>query len=328
MKRTRKSLWMSALFALLLVGCSTNNESDTNGNDAGSSQSSSQNTEESSTFPVTLTDASGEEVTLQKDPETIVSLIPSNTEILFAVNAGEEVIGVTENDDYPSDVETIDHVGGMELNVEKIISLQPDLVLGHEIALQSSTEAYDQIEEAGIPVYVVSEATSFDEVYDTIETIGTLTGESQSATSLIDKMKSDLTEIEEKAASIEEENEKRVFVESSPAPEIYAPGKGTFVNQMLEMIHANNVLSDQDGWVQVNAEAVVDYQPNVIMVAYNYTENPVEAVLSRNGWDSIPAIQEEAVYLIDTNLLSRPGPRLVEGVEQLAETIYPEIYSE
>ncbi|MBD8004425.1 ABC transporter substrate-binding protein [Bacillus norwichensis] len=315
----------SLLMALLLVGFLTacGNQEDANTGKENTEPKTEQASEES--FPVTLKDAVDKEVTIDKKPEKIVSLIPSNTEILFALGGGNEVVGVSDHDNYPEDVKDKEKVAGLELNIEKIISLKPDLVLAHASAGDMWDTGIKQLEDSGIPVLVVHNAESFDEVYDTVDFIAKATGHSEEAPNVTDAMKAKLDEIEKKAAGIKEEDQKSVYVEISPAPEIYGAGKNTFMDQMLKTISAKNAVQEE-GWPMMNEEAIIKANPDVIIVNYNYVENAVDQVLDRKGWQDVTAIKDKKVYMVDENLVSRSGPRIVEGVEELAKAVYPEVF--
>lgn len=277
-------------------------------------------------YPITLTDAVGNEVTLETAPENIVSMMPSNTEILFELGLGEEVVGVSDYDDYPEEAQEKEQIGGQEFNVEAIIGLDPDIVFGHESAFGIGEEGYKQIEDAGIPVFVVKNAGSFEETYDTIETIGQLTDKRLEAEQIIADMK---VEVEDTLAKVEEvEEERTVFVETSPAPDIYTPGQGTFVQGMLDMLGAKNIADDGDDWFVMDPEEIVNRNPDVIIVMYDYIDTAVEDVYARDGFDTITAIKEEQVIQVDENLTSRTGPRLAEGLKEFAKAIYPEVFSE
>ncbi|VEF46429.1 putative metal ABC transporter metal-binding protein [Bacillus freudenreichii] len=315
----------SFLMALMLIGflAACGNQGDTGEKKQNTEPKTEQASEDS--FPITLKDATDKEVTIEKQPEKIVSLIPSNTEILYAVGAGDEVVGVSEHDNYPEEVKDKEQVAGLELNIEKIISLKPDLVLAHGSVGDMWDSGLEQLEGSGIPVLVVHNAESFDEVYDTIDFIGKATGHTEEASNVIDDMKAKLDEIEKKAAEIKEDNKKSVFVEISPAPEIYAAGKNTFMDQMLNTINAKNSVQEE-GWPMMNEEAIIEMNPEVILVNYNYVDNAVDQVLDRKGWQDVAAVKDKRVYMVDENLVSRSGPRIVEGVEELAKAVYPEVF--
>ncbi|MGR3765999.1 ABC transporter substrate-binding protein [Rossellomorea sp. NS-SX7] len=320
------------LLALLLsigviAGCGNNGDT-VNGKAGGDSADQEQaENQETAAFPVIIKDAVDNEVTIEEKPEKIVSLIPSNTEIAFELGLADKVVGVSDFDNYPPEAAEKEKIGGMEFNVEKILSLSPDLVLAHASVMGSATDALQQIRDAGITVLVVHDAKSFEEVYSTIEMIGKATDANEQAEETIGKMKDDLQAVKEKAAEVSKEEKKSVFVEVSPAPEIYTPGSDTFMDEMLTLINADNAAAEQEGWVKMNEEAIIALNPDVIVTTYGYyTENPKDLVLSREGWEGVPAIKNEQVYDVHSDLVTRTGPRLVQGVEELAKAVYPDLF--
>ncbi|OEH93522.1 ABC transporter substrate-binding protein [Bacillus solimangrovi] len=280
-----------------------------------------------SDFPVTVVDATGEELTIESSPERIVSLIPSNTEISFAIGAGEQIVGVTDWDNYPEEVTEIAKVGGLEVNSESILALQPDLVLAHTSSTGSSEQALDQLKQAGITVVVIPSATSISDVYDSIDLIGKVTGHAQSSAKIIDQMKERVEKVAEKAELISEAEKKTVWVEVQPEPEIYTTGKGTFMHEILELIGAKNAAADGEGWLKYTEEDAVLLNPDVIVVTYGYyVDKPIEKVLGRLAWQDVNAVTNKKVFAVDSDKFTRAGPRLVEGVEELAKLVYPNIY--
>ncbi|CAM3724560.1 ABC transporter substrate-binding protein [Mesobacillus zeae] len=308
---------MLAVFAL--AGC---------GNSAADNKDSSEKQTEQSgkAFPVTIKDGTGEKVAVQSKPEKIVSLIPSNTEIAFALGLGKEIIGVSDYDNYPKEVTKKEKIGGMEFNVEKIISLKPDLVLAHASSAHNSKEGLQQLRDSGITVLIVNDAKTFDEVYESIGMVGKATGKNKEADNLVADMKEKLGEIETKAKTIKEKDRKTVFVEVSPAPEIFAAGKNTFIDEMLSLINANNAVKEE-GWPKLDPEAVIKSNPDVIITTHGYyTPEPVKNVTSREGWQDINAVKNNEVADVHSDKVTRTGPRLVEGVEGIAKVVYPDVF--
>lgn len=302
---------------IVITGCSNVDESSvTEPTVSGSGQ----------VFPMTVADATGEEITIESKPESIVSLIPSNTEIVYELGLGDNVVGVTSNDNYPAEVSEVEKVGDMTIDVEKIISLAPDLVLAHESALSMSGEAYEQIKEAGITVFVVDNAENFEETYETIETIGEITGTEDKAEEIVSGMEADVEALQEKAATIPEEDRKSVWIEISTAPDLYVAGQDTMINEMLEIVGAENVVTES-GWLMYSEEQAVLTNPDVILTTYGaFVPTAVEDVLARPAWQTVPAVQNKEVYNVDNDTTTRQGPRLVEGAKEIAEYIYPEVY--
>ncbi|WP_144512044.1 ABC transporter substrate-binding protein [Bacillus sp. FJAT-22090] len=316
-------LWMTtAIAVLLLVGCGQKEETPIA--DKGNTQE--EVVVDETTFPMTITDAVGEEITLEEAPKTIVSMLPSNTEILFALGLNDEIVGVNDFDNYPEEALEKEKIGGMEFNVEKILSMNPDIVFAHESMLGMGEAGLQQIRDAGVKVFVVKNAVDFNETYTTIEQIGRATGKFEEAQKIVEDMKAKVEEVKEKVAKVE--TKKTVFVETSDVPEIYTPGKGTFMQEILDMVNAENIAADQEGWFKIEPEEIVKRNPDVIIVMYSYVEGIVDKVKARDGFDSITAVTNNAVVQVDENLTSRTGPRLAEGLEEVAKAIYPEAFSE
>lgn len=283
--------------------------------------------EQQTDFPVTVKDALGDEVVIDKKPEKIISLIPSNTEIVYALENGEAIVGVTDFDNYPEEAMSKEKIGGMEFNIEKMISLKPDLIFAHESTADTAAAGLQQLRDAGIDIVVVNDAQNFDGVYTSIEMIGEAIGETEKATGLVDDMKTRFAELKKQAEAIKADQQKTVFVEVSPSPEIYAAGKNTFIDEMLTLIGAKNAIGDMEGWPKVDQEAIVERNPDVVVTTYGYySEKPVEQVLGRQGWNNVKAVKDQQVFDVHSDLVTRSGPRLAEGAEELAKAIYPDVF--
>ncbi|WP_309090022.1 ABC transporter substrate-binding protein [Domibacillus sp.] len=317
-----KKTWITlGLSAALLAGCGGGEEKKTD------TAKENEPAKETAAFPVTVTGADNQKVEIEAAPKRIVTLAPSNTEIVYELGLGEEVVGVSDNDTYPEDVKNKEKVGGMEFNVEKIISLKPDLVLAHDSAGAAAETGIQQLRDAGIDVLVINNAASIDEMYQSFELIGEATGTTAEAETEVKELKAGFADLEEKAASIKEENEKSVFFEVDPT--LYTAGNGTFLNEIFDMLHINNTMADQEGWPQVTEEAVIEKNPDVILLNYGgYVENAVNGVLKREGWSNVNAVKNKEVFEVNADLTSRTGPRLVEGAEAIAEAVYPDVFAQ
>lgn len=316
-----------ALFALLvlslgfLAGCgSTTENTEENQNTEGQTEQT-----EKAAFPVTIKDALDNEVVIEEEPTSIISLIPSNTEIIYELGLGEKVVGLTTNDTYPEETAEVEKVGDFNIDIEKVIALNPDLVLAHESSAASSEAGFQQMRDAGIKVFIVNDAVNFEDVYNTIGIIGQLTGTTEEAEALTADMKAKIGEIKEKAATVTEK--KKVYIEISPAPDIYSVGKNTFMDVMLQTINAENATGDLEGWPSIDQESILERNPDVIIATYNYIEDPVGQLMAREGWADVSAIKNKQVVDVNPDLVNRPGPRVVEGVEELAKAVYPEVFN-
>lgn len=326
--KKRFSFIFLLLFAFgLLTGCGADQQTpaqeDVVTNESENAKEPEQQVE--AAFPVTITDGIGKEVVIEAKPEKIITLIPSNTEITFALGLGNEIVGVSDYDNYPEEVAEKEKIGGMEMNVEKIISLAPDLVLAHASSAHNSEAGLQQLRDSGITVVVVNDAANFEDVYNSIEMIGKATGQTKEAEELINGMKAKIGEIQEKTATISEK--KSVIVEVFPEP-MSVVGNNTFMDEMLKTINAENAVGDLEGWPTLDAESFIERNPDVIITTYGfYTENTVESVLGREGWQDVAAIKNQQVFDVHSDLVTRSGPRLAEGIEELAKAIYPEIFN-
>lgn len=325
MKKFWKFGLSAGLAAVLMAGCG--------GEDAVNEEQNTETPAEPPTevaeteFPVTLVDALGDEVVIEEEPQTIVSMVPSTTEISYELGLGDKIVGVSDFDNYPAETAEVEKIGGQEFNVEKVISLDPDLVISHESGISTWEGGLQQLRDAGLTVYVVNNETSFEEVYESISIIGQATGATEEADALIDEMQVQVDEITEQAEAIEET--KTVFVEVGSQPDIYTTGSGTFIDEMLTMLGAENLAGDQEGWVSMDVEAIVSGNPDVIVSTEGaYIPDAVDLIKQRSGFAEVTAVKEDAVYNIDSDAVTRSGPRLTVGLMELAKSIYPEVFGE
>ncbi|EAK9824408.1 ABC transporter substrate-binding protein [Listeria monocytogenes] len=264
---------------------------------------------EKKTEKIEVKDATGNTITLEEAPTKIVSLMPSNTEILFALDLGDKVKGVTAYDDYPKEAQKVEKVTSTSVDTEKIIAIKPDLVLGHESMLATEKDAYQLLKNAGINVFVVPDATDLKAAEKSIITVGKLTGKEKEAKEVTDSMEEQKVAIEKKAKELK--TSPKVWIEISP--DLYTAGKGTFMNEMLELAGGTNVVTES-GFIPYNEEKVVELQPDIILSVYPDAKATIQ---KRAAWKDIPAVKNDKIYEMDANKLSRPGPRLLEGAADI-----------
>jgi len=317
MQRFIQSFFVVALFLLLLAACAPQA---TEPESSGAAQPDSGPVAESG-FPVTLTDASGVEHRLEEPPQRLVSLAPSITENVFALKAGDRLVGVTDWDNYPEEVANIERIGGLEPNIEKILSLEPDLVLAHASV---NDNAVQPLRDVGLSVLVLPEAQSFDGTYAVLRMLGQALGAQEQAEEVIQQMEAKKADIVAKVADIPETEKVRVWVEVSP--DLYTAGSGTFIDDLIRLAGGINVAAEVEGWAQLSEEQVIAAQPDVIITTYGYytEEPPAKMIASRKSWADIPAVRDGRIYDVDSDIISRPGPRLAEGLLQVAASLYPD----
>ena len=266
---------------------------------------------------ITLRDQADRTVTLPQLPRRIISLAPSTTESLFALGVGDRVIGVTTACNYPPEAQEREKVGGFQLSIERVISLNPDLVIA---VADLQAGAIETLEGAGEPLLVIDPDT-FDKLYESILIMGRATGAEERAESIVGEMKAVRQRIREAAARIPEGQRPRVFIEIGDQP-LRTAGPGTFVSQIVEDAGGRNIAEDvRSDWGTFSYEAVIARDPEVII---STIPGDVEGILQREGWSTVSAIKSGRVYAIDPDLAVRPGPRLKDGLEAVFEVLHPE----
>ncbi|HET6780985.1 MAG TPA: ABC transporter substrate-binding protein [bacterium] len=265
------------------------------------------------TYPLTVTDALGRRVTFERAPMRIVSLAPSVTEVLFALELDDRIVGVSDADDYPAGkLRSKPRIGGVQLNIERIVSLRPDLIVGMPSIQESQLE---RLIAMALPVLAV-DANSLPETYAQIGLVGKVTGSNQTAQWLTKRMQARQAAIE---AGVRGRTRPRVYIEISGEPMITA-ARGTFIDDLVRRAGGLNIFTDLRGWPQVSAETVIERNPQVIVS----THSGLHRILSRRGWSEVAAVRSGRVVGIDAALMTRPGPRIVDGLAQLARLLHPE----
>ena len=276
--------------------------------------------------PIEIMDGLNRIVTLDLPAQRIVSMAPSNTEILFAIGAGDQVVGRDEFSDFPAETSSIPSVGGGfgDYNNEAIINLQPDLVIAAEI---NTAEQVKVLDDLGITVFYLSNSNSIDEMYANLLTIARLTGHAAETSSLIESLKARVSAIEEKLGEVPDRPKVFYELDATDPNAPYTAGAGTFIDTLITKAGGENIASDLGSeYPSISAEELLLRNPEIILLgdaAYGITPDLVSA---RPGWEAIDAVMKQRIYAFDDNLVSRPGPRLVDGLEALAILLHPELF--
>lgn len=273
-------------------------------------------------FPITVNDSVGRVVCINREPKRLVSLAPSNTEILFALGLGDRVVGVTKYCDYPPEATQKEKVGGFsDPNIEKVVSLSPDVVF----ATTMHREQIPELERLGIPIVVLHAAT-LDGVIENIMLVGETTGRLGEARNLAEKIRERRDRIGDRLKGIPEEKRPRVYYEVFSEP-IMSAGPNTLIHNLITLAGGRNIAADANtDYPQYSLEVLVKKDPQVIIVpdVHGTDATTIEKIRTRPGWGNISAIREGRVYVIDDDLITIPGPRAVEGLEAVARTLYPD----
>ena len=271
----------------------------------------------------TLSDRTGAEYKVPQKLETIISLAPSNTEILSGLGLLDKLVAV---DTYSAAVKGVDgslpQIDIMNPDAETIISLHPDLVLAADINKYGQEEMFALLEKNGIDVVFTPIATSLEDVKSDINFIAELTGTKEKGTAMVGDMDKVINEVKKKAASAAEK--KTVYFEIDPTP--YAAGSKTFIDDMISIAGGKNIYSDKEGYVAADAETIIKRNPDVIITNLSYDDKAVGEIKARDGWQNIAAIKNGHVYCVNADLTSRTSQFAVEGLKEIAKALYPEIY--
>ena len=274
-----------------------------------------------------FTDDLGRTVTLAGPAQRVVSLAPSNTEILFAIGAGTQVVGRDETSDYPAEALSLPTIGGYSgYNLEAIVALHPDLVLAQGGGL-NSPELVASLEKLGLTVFVLPNPPTIEAMYTNLETVGTLTGHEDGATALVDSLKRRVAAVDEKILPLSSTPTVYYELDATDPTKPYTAGPGSFVDLLIARAGGINIGAGLQGqWATISVEQLLVDNPSIILLGdAAYGETPGK-VAQRPGWGTLTAIQTEQVFAFDDNLVSRPGPRLVDGLEAMAKLLHPGVF--
>ncbi|MEK7306085.1 MAG: cobalamin-binding protein [Nitrospirota bacterium] len=271
---------------------------------------------------IRLTDAAGRTINLARPATRIVSLAPSITEILFALGLNEEIVGVTPFCDYPPEAREKPKVGGfVSPNFESLVALRPDLILG--IKDLQGPELVDELDRLRLPAYF-TDPSSVKQILDEIMNIGKLTGRDAQALALVNRMKERIDKIRRKINGHHYPKVLYIFW-NDPLMTI---GRGSFIAEIIDLAGGKNIgPKDRKGYFLFNLEEVLVKNPDVLIFASEMGENGVAAEQKRwKQWTHLSAVKNNRLYSIDSNLLHRPGPRIVDALETLASLLHPELF--
>lgn len=270
-------------------------------------------------FPVTITDSYGRQVTLDKKPERIISIAPNITETIAALNATDRLVGRTEYCDYPESIKSVDSIGTLqEPNIEKIVELKPDIVIA---STHFKKEVVEKLEQMNVKVAVLYGAETFDGVYETIGNVAKLIGEEETGAKIVSDMKKKVSDVTEKVKNADKP--KTYYVVGFGQTGDYTAGKGTFIGELIGMAGGINAAGDVEGW-KYSLEKIVENDPDIMICSKFYDSK--KGIEATNGYKDLRAVKEGKLFEIDNNILDRQGPRLADGLEELAKIIHPELF--
>ncbi len=277
--------------------------------------------------PAVLTDGTGTEFTLEKPAQRIISLAASNTEILFALGAGSQVVGREEFSNYPAEAASVQSVGGSmgNYNMEEIARLQPDLILASPL---TPPEGIASLKEITPNVFVLGNPKSLDELYANLITVGKLTGRETEAQTMVQDMTTRANAVISKVSGVTEKPLVFYELDATDPAKPYTAGPGTFIDLLIGLAGGRNYGASLSGeWAQISQESLIVENPDIILLGDSlYGGITPESVAARPGWDGIKAVQNGQVLPFNDDLVSRPGPRMIDGLEEMAKIFHPDLF--
>lgn len=273
----------------------------------------------------TFTDDAGRQVTLEQEPQRIVSHVPSITEVLFALGLGDRVVGVSDYCDYPAEAKLKPSVGNYwDPSIENIVALEPDLVLTN-----GQAESIKQLDSLGIK-YMVIYPEDIEEILGSIELLGEVTGTEKEAAAVVSDMRA---RIEQVTGKVENAPKVKVFYTfaTTDMNNPWTAGPGSFVDSLITMSGAENIAAAAvSPYVQFSIEEVVSADPSLIILddGMGSAVMSVEKLREHPIWSNMTAVKEGMIYVVDADLVNRSGPRIVEALEAFARIIHPELFEE
>ena len=270
----------------------------------------------------TVKDQIGRTVTVPDDPQRVVALAPSITEIVFKLNQSQRLVGATQYSNYPAEASKLPRVGSyIQLSLEKIVALKPDLCIA--IKDGNPKPVVDRLQTMGIPVYVVN-PHDLETVIRTMQALGRLLNATAKADELTAAVEARLNDVKTRVAV--RETSPRVFIQIGISP-IISIGTNTFIHDLIKTAGGINVAAGDAAYPRFSREQVLALSPDVIVITSMARQGAFEKV--RREWrhyDQIPAIRDQRIHLVDSDIFDRPSPRLIDALEVLAALMHPDLF--
>jgi len=276
--------------------------------------------------PATITDDWGREIHLETVPQRIVSHVPSITETLFALGLGDKIVGDSEYCDYPEAAKTKPKIGGyFTPNLEEIVALKPDIVLTDGYV----PELITKLDSLGIPLAVI-DPKDINGILRNIELMGNVTGSQKEATELTSDMKKRIDAVVDAVSSASRPSVFYVF-DATDTTKPWTAGPGSFVDALISLAGGENVAASASGpWIEFNMEQLINSNPDIILVDSSHGTAAISPAQLKElpGWQNLTAVKENRIYTIDGDLVNRSGPRIVQGLEEMAKILHPELFQD
>ncbi|MCL2140427.1 MAG: ABC transporter substrate-binding protein [Dehalococcoidia bacterium] len=274
----------------------------------------------------TSVDREGNPIVVPETVERIISIGPSNTEILIALGLADKIVAA---DYYSSNVEGLPSdiplfVSITEVDGEQLIDLEPDILVVTGMHKVGGNDTLSQVQLMGICVAYIPTSSSIEGIKDDIRFIATVMGVQAKGNQIISDMEKEIKALSDIAKKITDK--KSIYFELGDASYPYSVGNNTYLNEMLEIIGAVNIFADQDGWLAPSSESIVEANPDVVFTVAYWMLDPIDDITSRTGWQSITAVKDSQVYFVDPDRSQRPSQLITEAMREMAKLLYPDFY--
>ena len=316
-RKTIISMGLAIFVCFALSACSK--KTVTNETKDNSIQSTTKKESIATVYPLEVVDSYNRKVTIEKEPKRIITIAPNITEGIYALGKGSTLVGRSDYDDYPTEALSAPSIGSLlEPNIEKIVELKPDVVIASTLF---SKDVIKKLEGLNIKVIVLYGEENFTGVYDTMTKLGQVVNANEKAMSIISEMKNKVTEITDKVKTA---NKPIVYyVVGFGKSGDFTAGKDTFIGNMIEMAGGENAAKDVVGW-EYSIEKIIEKNPDVIICSKLYDSK--KGIESTNGYKDLTAVKAGKLLEVDENIIVRQGPRLADGLEEMAKLIHPELF--
>ena len=336
MKRKITALLMASVFVLsAFTACGNKDTAETTTEavtEAATTEEAEVATVDAATEGDATTDRAGNDIVLPEEVNTIISMAPSTTRFLIDLGLADKIVAIDTNSliyesELPDDVQQFDM---MAPDNEALVALNPDIVFTSGMSNIGGDDAFQSVRDAGICVADIPTSTSFEEIDKDLEFIGMAVKEEAKAQELIAAFDETVAEIKKVGDSITEKKTV-LFMISLPSeeyPSVYTFGNGTYLNEMITTIGAENVTGDQSDWISISEEEAIAMNPDVIITNVDYIQEVEKVIKSAAGWENVTAIKNDAVYCIDSTSSNQPNNHVVDALIQMAKLIYPEQFAD
>ena len=276
-------------------------------------------------------DRSGAPITLPETIDSIAVMAPSIAETVVDLGLGDKIVAIdTQTEAYalagvPEGLPAFDMQAP---DTEALAALEPDVVFVSGISIIEGENLFQPLVDMGVCIASIPTSNSIADIEADITFLAACLGCEAQGEAIVDEMQAEIDAVAAIGAAVPEDERKSVYFEISAAPYCYSFGEGVFLDEMLELIGADNVLAGQEGWLSVDEEAVVAADPDVILTSVNYIDDPVGEIMARAGWEGVAAVQNGEVYAIDNKTSSLPNENVVQALREMAQAVYPALYAQ